>query len=64
MVADPGAHRWEVVSADETGEEGCTTWQVAPAIGPLGALMSWWRIKVSGGCPLAGPPRAVSGQTG
>ena len=64
MVADPGAHRWEVVSADETGEEGCATWEVAPRLGPLGALMSWWRLKVSGGCPLAGPPVGGSGQTG
>jgi GntR family transcriptional regulator len=61
MVADPGAHRWEVVSADETGEEGCATWQVAPRLGPLGVLMSWWRLKVSGGCPLAGPPAGGSG---
>jgi DNA-binding transcriptional regulator YhcF (GntR family) len=64
MVANPGAHRWEVVSADETGEEGCATWEVAPRLGPLGALMSWWRLKVSGGCPLAGPPAGGSGRTG
>ena len=64
IVADPGAHRWEVVSADETGEEGCATWEVAPRLGPLGALMRWWRLKVSGGCPLAGPPTGGSGQRG
>jgi hypothetical protein len=52
IVADPAGHRWEVVSATETGEEGCTTWQAEPRFGPLGALMSWWRVKVSGGCPL------------
>jgi GntR family transcriptional regulator len=51
MVADPAAHRWEVVSARETGEEGCAEWQVGSRLGPLGALMSWWRVKVSGGCP-------------
>jgi GntR family transcriptional regulator len=51
MVADPASHRWEVVSSEETGEEGCTEWQVGPRLGPLGALMSWWRVKVSGGCP-------------
>ncbi len=55
MVADPAGHRWEVVSAAETGEEGCTTWQAGPRFGPLGALVNWWRIKVSGGCPLAAP---------
>ena len=53
MVADPSAHRWDVVSSAETGEEGCAEWQVGSRMGPLGALMSWWRVKVSGGCPLA-----------
>ncbi len=53
MLADPAGHRWEVVSSAETGEDGCTTWQVGSRLGPLGALMSWWRVKVSGGCPLA-----------
>ena len=57
IVADPGGHRWEVVSAHETGEAGCTTWEARPRAGPLGVLMSWWRIKVSGGCPLPAPPR-------
>jgi GntR family transcriptional regulator len=51
IVEDPAAHRWEVVSSAETGEDGCVTWQVSPRMGPLGALMSWWRVKVSGGCP-------------
>jgi DNA-binding transcriptional regulator YhcF (GntR family) len=60
IVADPSAHRWEVVSAAETGEDGCVTWQVSPRMGPLGALMNWWRVKVSGGCPLAPPLAAAS----
>jgi DNA-binding transcriptional regulator YhcF (GntR family) len=51
IVEDPAGHRGEVVSAAETGEEGCVTWQAGPRFGPLGALMNWWRIKVSGGCP-------------
>ena len=55
IVADPGGHRWEVVSSAETGEEGCATWQAEPRLGPLGALMSWWRVRVSGGCPLSRP---------
>jgi DNA-binding transcriptional regulator YhcF (GntR family) len=55
IVADPGAHRWEVVSSADTGEEGCATWQAEPRLGPLGALMSWWRVRVSGGCPLSRP---------
>ncbi len=60
MVEDPAGHRWEVISAAETGEEGCTTWRAGPRFGPLGALVNWWRIKVSGGCPLAGPLAAVT----
>jgi DNA-binding transcriptional regulator YhcF (GntR family) len=59
IVADPAAHRWEVVSSAETGEDGCVTWQVSPRMGPLGALMNWWRVRVSGGCPLA-PPLAAA----
>jgi hypothetical protein len=60
IVADPSAHRWEVVSAAETGEDGCLTWQVSPRMGPLGALMNWWRVRVSGGCPLPPPLAAAS----
>ena len=52
MLADPGAHRRKAVSASEAGEPGCTTWESAPRFGPLGVLMSWWRVRVSGGCPL------------
>jgi len=55
MLADPAGHRWDVVSSADTGEEGCTTWEVSARMGPLGALMNWWRVKVSGGCPLAAP---------
>jgi hypothetical protein len=64
IVADPAGHRWEVVSSADTGEEGCVTWEVAPRMGPLGALMRWWQVKVSGGCPLAPPLAAVSGDRG
>lgn len=53
MTAEPAAHRWESVSDAEMGEPGCRTYRVAPRLGPLGALMSWWQVKVSGGCPLA-----------
>ena len=64
IVADPAGHRWEVVSAAETGEQGCTEWAVAPRMGPLGALMRWWRVRVSGGCPLPPPLAAVRGTQG
>jgi DNA-binding transcriptional regulator YhcF (GntR family) len=51
MVADPASRKWDSVSAAELGEPGCTTYSVGPAAGPLGALMRWWRVKVSSGCP-------------
>jgi DNA-binding transcriptional regulator YhcF (GntR family) len=64
MVRDPAAHRWEVVSATEAGEEGCREWEARPWLGPLGTLMGWWRVKVSGGCPLPAPLAAARGHTG
>jgi len=59
MTADPTAHKWETVSKEEIGEPGCATWEVAPKWGPVGALMNWWRVKVSSGCPLPGPFEAA-----
>ncbi len=50
-VADPAAHRWEAGQLDDLGEPGCGRWQVRPAWGPVGALMDWWRVKISSGCP-------------
>jgi len=61
MLRDPAANRWEVVSSAEAGEEGCTDYRVSPRYGPLGMLMRWWQVKVSGGCPLAAPLAAASG---
>jgi DNA-binding transcriptional regulator YhcF (GntR family) len=51
MAADPAAHKWEAVGSEELGEPGCGTWEVQPKWGPVGALMNWWRVKVSSGCP-------------
>ena len=39
MLLDPKAHRGEVVTNEDVGEEGCTRWQC------------WFRLTVSGGCP-------------
>ena len=61
MATDPAAHKWETVTREELGEPGCSTWEVAPKWGPVGALMNWWRVKVSSGCPLAGPFEAAIG---
>jgi DNA-binding transcriptional regulator YhcF (GntR family) len=59
MTTDPAAHKWETVSKEEIGEPGCATWEVAPKWGPVGALMNWWRVKVSSGCPLPEPFEAA-----
>jgi DNA-binding transcriptional regulator YhcF (GntR family) len=50
-IADPAAHRWEAGKREDMGEPGCGRWQVRPAWGPVGALMNWWRVKISSGCP-------------
>ena len=39
MWLDPGSHMGVTVSNAEVGEPGCTRWS------------SWFRLKVSGGCP-------------
>ena len=50
-VADPSAHRWEYATRKDLGEPGCGQVEVTPAWGPVGALMDWWRVKMSSGCP-------------
>ena len=55
MVREPESHKWHWVSSEDTGDPGCKEWRVTPRFGPVGAAMGWWRIKVSGGCPLPGP---------
>jgi DNA-binding transcriptional regulator YhcF (GntR family) len=51
MEADPAAHAWEVVSAAEAGEAGSGEWQVVPRLGPLGAIMGWWRVRADDAAP-------------
>jgi DNA-binding transcriptional regulator YhcF (GntR family) len=51
MLADPAAHKWERISQEQIGEPGCGHFQVRPVWGPVGALINWWRVKVSSGCP-------------
>ncbi len=51
MVDDPAAHKWEAISNEDLGDPGCRHWQVRPAWGPVGAIMNWWRVKISSGCP-------------
>jgi hypothetical protein len=52
MAADPASHKWDTVKSEDLGEPGCGKWEVQPKWGPIGALMNWWRVKVSSGCPL------------
>ena len=54
MARQPSEHKWQWVSNEDVGEPGCRTWRVTPRYGPVGALMGWWRVKVSSGCPLTG----------
>jgi hypothetical protein len=49
--ADPSAHRWEYATREDLGEPGCGRVEVRPTWGPVGALMDWWRVKMSSGCP-------------
>lgn len=66
MTKDPESHKWVQVSNEDIGEPGCRHWHARPRWGPLGMLMSWWRVKVSSGCPLAEglrPPGADGDQT-
>jgi hypothetical protein len=53
MTADPVSYKWVRVYNEDIGEPGCKNWHVKPRWGPLGALMGWWRVKMSSGCPLA-----------
>lgn len=51
MYADPGAHRGVRLTTEDLGIPGCCRWQVRPALGVVGRLAGWWRVKVSSGCP-------------
>jgi DNA-binding transcriptional regulator YhcF (GntR family) len=53
MAREPERHKWQWVSNEDLGEPGCKTWHVTPRYGPVGAMMGWWRVKVSSGCPLS-----------
>lgn len=61
MIAWPAEHRWIRVSNEDLGEGSCRHWHSRPRWGIRGALLGWWRVKLSSGCPLAtgrglGPP--------
>jgi hypothetical protein len=63
LIEAPEKHKWVQVSRADVGQPGCGGWQSRPALGPIGMLMGWWRVKVSSGCPLAERLAAVERET-
>ncbi|MEA2421559.1 MAG: hypothetical protein QOF55_658 [Thermoleophilaceae bacterium] len=53
MMLAPEEHKWVRIRNEDIGERGCKQWHVLPRFGVIGVLMSWWRVKISSGCPLA-----------
>lgn len=53
MLLEPERHKWVRVANQDIGEPGCKHWHVRPRWGVPGMLMSWWRVRISSGCPLA-----------
>jgi hypothetical protein len=51
MLADPAAHRWQIVHREDLGEPGCGDYHVRPRLGLLGLMFDWWCVKLSSGCP-------------
>jgi hypothetical protein len=64
MMLEPGRHKWRRVGAEDIGETGCKYWEVRPRLGLIGMMMGWWRVKISSGCPLAGPRLAAAPRMG
>ena len=56
MLLDPEAHKWKLIQNVDIGERGCKHWHVRPRWGVIGILAGWWRVVISSGCPLVGPP--------
>ncbi len=53
MLLTPERHKWARVANEDIGEPGCKHWHVRPRWSVLGMLMTWWRVRISSGCPLA-----------
>ena len=53
MLLEPEKYKWHRISNQDIGEASCRHWHVRPRFGVLGILMSWWRVRISSGCPLA-----------
>ena len=46
MFAHPAEHKRERITNAQLGLPGCTSYSVRPRL-----LSTWWRVKVSSGCP-------------
>src|SRR5262245_29851093 len=51
MLANPNEHKGAVVTNAQLGLPGCTAYRVVPRL-----LSTWWRVKISSGCPLLSAP--------
>src|SRR5919199_764777 len=63
MSLAPPAYRGQRLTNADLGLAGCTTYEVAPRLGLVGMLAGWWQVKISSGCPLAGPARVAGGRS-
>lgn len=52
IMLEPEAHPWERVTNADIGEPGCRQVHARPRFGILGAMLDWWRVRISSGCPL------------
>ena len=55
IMLDPAAHPWERVTHADIGEPGCRQVHARPRFGIFGAMLNWWRVRISSGCPLCMP---------
>ena len=55
MIAEPERYPWVRIANEDIGEPGCKHYHSRPRFGIIGMLLGWWRVKLSSGCPLAGP---------
>jgi hypothetical protein len=55
MLANPKRYKFARLHRADIEMGGCGAYQVRPRLGIIGMLLGWWQVKLSSGCPLAGP---------
>jgi hypothetical protein len=55
MLANPKRYKFARLHRADVELGGCGAYQVRPRLGIIGMLLGWWQVKLSSGCPLAGP---------